>query len=50
MQLELDFFEPIGYVFIVNTLDVDGPLMCVFGVDSWGTVVWVDRFGDTAED
>ena len=50
MQLELYFFEPVGYVVVVDAPDEDGPLVGVFGADAWGAVVGVEGFGDGAVD
>ena len=50
MELELDFFEPVGGVGVVDAADVDGPLVGVFGGDVGGAVVWVEGRGGGAVD
>lgn len=50
MEFELDFFEPVGYVFAVYSADVDGPLVRVVCVDAGGAVVGVEGFGNAAVD
>ena len=50
MELELDFAKPVGYVFAVNTADVDGPLMGVLGVDVRRAVGGIEGFSDAAVD
>lgn len=50
MELELDFFEPVGYVVVVDAADVDGPLVSVFGGDVGGAIVRVEGGGGGAVD
>ena len=50
MELELDFFQPVGDVFVVEAANEDGPLVRVFGADARGAVVGVEGFGDGAVD
>lgn len=46
----MHLFEPVGYVFTINTLDKDGPLMGVVGIHSSGAGVSVERFGNATID
>ena len=48
MQLELDFLEPVGYVFVVDAFDIDRPFMRVVLVGAVFAVCRVDGFGDGA--
>ena len=50
MKLELDFAEPIGYVFAVNATDIDGPLVGVLGVDVGRAVGGIEGFSCTTVD
>ena len=50
VELELHFFEPVGYVGVVDAADVDGPLVGVFGGNACGTIVWVEGGGCGAVD
>ena len=50
MEFELHLFEPVGYVFTINALDKDGPLMGVVGIHSSGASVSVERLGNATID
>lgn len=43
-------FEPVGYVFTINTLDEDGPLMSVVGIHFGGSSVGVESFSNATID
>lgn len=49
VQLKLDFFQPVGDVFIVDTFDVNAPLMRVVGWGVGGFLGWVEGLGFAAE-
>ena len=50
MEFELYFFEPVGYVGVVDAADVDGPLVGVFGSNACGAIVRVEGGGSGAVD
>ena len=50
VEFELDFFEPVGYVFVVDAFDIDGPFVRVILVRAIFAVGGVDGFGDGAVD
>lgn len=50
MQLELYLLQPVGYVFVVDAADEDGPLVRVLGTYARGAVVGVEGLGDGAVD
>jgi hypothetical protein len=50
VQLELYLFEPVGYVFVADAFDVDGPSVGVFGGEVGRFLGGVDGFGYAAED
>lgn len=50
MQLELHLFQPVGYVFVVDAADEDGPLVRVLRAYARGAVVGVEGLGDGAVD
>lgn len=43
-------FEPVGYVFTINALDKDGPLMSVVGIYFGGSGVGVESFSNATID
>ena len=45
MEFELHLLEPVGYVFVVYPFYVDGPGVCVIGMDVGGPVGGFDGFG-----
>jgi hypothetical protein len=50
VQLELDFLEPVGDVFAVDSADEDLPAVGVVGWAICWLVLWVKRVRDTAKD
>lgn len=50
MELELDFAEPVGYVFAVDAFDEDAPLVGVVGGGVGGFVLGVEGVRFAAED
>lgn len=50
VQLELDFFQPVGDIFTVDAFDEYAPLMRVV----WGNVrwflLWIEKLGFAAKD
>lgn len=50
MQFELYLFQPVGYIDVINTFDVDRPGVRVLGVDVRGTIGGIDEFGYGAVD
>ena len=49
MKLELDFLEPVGDIFTINTTDIDCPPVCMIGRNVRWPVVWIEEFGYAPE-
>lgn len=50
MELELHFAQPVGYVFALDALDEDAPLVGVVWGSVGGFVIGVEGDGFAAED
>ena len=48
MKLELNFLEPVGYVFTVDAADIDGPCMGVIRTNIGRAFVRINGFGYAA--